>query len=177
MKRILAIDLRSTRIGFAVLELPLRLVEWGKRAITAESCSPLVVSLIRRYGISVIVIRRVKAGSRRDTPRVREGTRIVRRVARAYGLQLVVLSERHLKNALSRDHRRTKFQIAHSMTTLFPELARYLPQPRRFYDPENRRMSAFDAVALAVTFIANQPNHKSIQQLLAAAGVLSPAPR
>lgn len=177
MKRILAIDLRSTRVGFAVLEVPIRLVEWGKRAITADSCSPLVSWLIRRYGIRVVVIRGIGIGSRRNTSRLRNGMRIVCKISRANELQLIVISERDIKNALSRHQRRTKFEIATLMTTIFPELSHYLPRPRRFYDPENKKMSAFDAIALAVIYLASQPENESIRRSLAAAGVISPASR
>jgi hypothetical protein len=62
--RMLAVDLRSTRVGFAVIENPIRLVDWGKRALAADSCSALILCLLHRYGITLMVIRGVAVGSR-----------------------------------------------------------------------------------------------------------------
>lgn len=178
IKRILAVDLRSTRVGFAVIETPLQLVDWGKRALPADSCAALLVWLLHRYGITVIVIRGITVGSRRDTVRVRGGLRAIRRVARSSPVQLVVMSKSRFKRVFEPYGRNTRYGLARLMTVLFPELARFLPRPRRCYEPENRRMSAFDAVALAVAFLAVQPESDSLgERLASAAEVLSAAPQ
>ena len=176
--RMLAIDLRSTRMGFAVLETPIRLLDWGKRARVADSCSALILGLIRRYGIEVIVVRKLKVGSPRDTLRVRKGLRVIRSIAHSRSVPLATVNEKTFKNVFLRHGRHTRFAIAELMTTTFPQLARFLPNPRRCYDPESRRMSAFDAVALAVASLATQHDNDLVHELLAnAARVLPAAPR
>jgi hypothetical protein len=178
MKRILAVDIRSSRVGFAVVETPIRLLDWGKRALTADSCSALIGYLLRRYAITVLVVRGVAAGSPRDTVRVRKGLRAVRRIAHGRSVHFVAVSETTFKNVFRPYERRTKFEIAGLMTVVFPELSGLLPRPRRCYDPENRRMSAFEAIALAVAFLGRQPNNDHVHERLAsAAGVLSAASR
>ena len=169
IKRILAVDLRSTRVGFAVVETPIQLLDWGKRAVAADSCSALLVWLLHKYGISLIVVRRILPDSPRNTIRVRKGMLAIRKIARTRKVQLAVLSDRDFKRAFQQRERRTRFEIACLMTIIFPELAQFLPRPRRCYEPENRRMSAFDAIAMAVAYLATQPDDDSVRQLLASA--------
>ena len=169
IKRILAVDLRSTRVGFAVVETPIQLLDWGKRALAADSCSALLVWLLHKYGVSLMVVRRILPDSPRNTIRVRKGLRAIRRIARTRTVQLTVLSERDFKRAFQQHEPRTRFEIACLMTIIFPELAQFLPRPRRCYEPENRRMSAFDAVALAVAYLAIQPDGDAVGRLLASA--------
>lgn len=178
IKRILAIDLRSTRVGFAVVETPIRLLDWGKRAITADSCSSLLVWLLHKYGISLMVVRRIRPDSPRNTVRVRKGSQAIRKIARTRSIELAAVSESDFTRVFQQHERRTRFEIACLMTIIFPELAQFLPRPRRCYEPENRRMSAFDAVALAVTYLATQSENDSVRQLFASAeGVFSAASR
>lgn len=168
-KRILAVDLRSTRVGFAVTETPIQLLDWGQRALAAESCSPLILWLLRRYGVSVLVVRRIRPNSPRNTNRVRKGARSIRTIARTCSVQLATVSDRDFKSVFQQATRRTRYEIAFLMTIIFPELAQFLPRPRRCYEPESRRMSAFDAVALAVAYLAIQPDNESLRQLLVSA--------
>jgi hypothetical protein len=168
-KRILAVDLRSTRVGFAVTETPIRLLDWGNRALAAESCSPLILWLLRRYGVSLLVVRRNHPHSPRNTVRVTNGLRSIRTIARSCSVQLATVSDGDFKRVFQQTERRTKFEIACLMTIIFPELAQFLPRPRRCYEPENRRMSAFDAAALAVAYLAIQPDNDSVRQLLVSA--------
>ena len=178
IKRILAVDLRSTRVGFAVIETPIQLLDWGKRALAADACSALLVWLLQKYGISLIVVRRIPPDSPRNTDRVRDGLRVVRTIARTRAVQLAAVTERDFMRVFQQPERRTRFEVACRMTIIFPELAQFLPRPRRCYEPENRRMSAFDAVALAVAYLAIQPENNSVRQLLASAeGVFSAASR
>ena len=169
IKRILAVDLRSTRVGFAVVETPIQLLDWGKRAITADSCSSLLVWLLHKYGISLMVVRRIRPDSPRNTVRVKQGSHEIRKIARTRSIELAVLSESDFARVFQQHEKRTRFEIACLMTIIFPELAQFLPRPRRCFEPENRRMSAFDAVALAVAYLAIQTEHDSVRQLLTSA--------
>ena len=177
-KRILAVDLRSTRVGFAVVETPIQLVDWGKRALTADSCSALLLWLLQKYGISLMVVRKIQFDSPRNTARVRTGLRVIRKIARARSIELTAMSKNDFNRVFQQPERRTKFEIARLMTVIFPELAQLLPRSRRCYEPENRRMSVFDAVALAVVHLAIQVENDLVRQLLASAeGVFSAASR
>jgi hypothetical protein len=176
--RILAIDLRSSTIGFAVFEMPILLLDWGNRDLIADLCSTFIMSLLRRYEVSFMVVRGIKVGGRRDTPRARNGLRLIREVARRHGVEVVTIGDRRFTTFFRCYNRQTKYEIASFMTAVFPELSRALPSKRKCFQPENRRMSAFDAVALAVVFIAASAEDDAFDDLLnIAGGVLSPASR
>lgn len=176
--RMLAVDLRSSRLGFAVFETPIWLVDWGKRAMRADSCSALIAQLIQRYGVSVVVIRGMRRGERRDTERVRKGLRAIRTVARRRSAQAVALGEKRFRNFFRQYDRYTKFEIDALMAVVFPDLTSILPRPRKCFQPENRRMSIFDAVALGVAFLGTTTGDESVRCLVdSAAGVFSPASR
>jgi hypothetical protein len=178
MTRTLAVDLRSSRLGFAVFEIPIQLLDWGKRAMWADSCSTLIGQLIRKYGVSVVVIRGMRHGERRDTQRVRKGLRAIRTVAREGSTQVVALGEKQLRNFFRQYDRYTKFEIDALIAVVFPSLTSILPRPRKCFQPENRRMSIFDAVALGVAFLATTTGDESLRSLVdSAAGVFSPASR
>lgn len=176
--RTLAVDLRSSRLGFAVFETPIRLVDWGKRAMPADSCSALIAQLVRRYGVSVVVVRGMRRGERRDTERVRKGLRIIRTAARRHSTQVVALGEKRFRNFFRQYDRYTKFEIDALIAVVFPDLTSILPRPRKCFQPENRRMSIFDAVALGVAFLGTDPADESVRTVVdSAAGVFSPASR
>jgi len=177
--RILAVDVRSSRLGFAVFEVPIRLLDWGKRSLgSGDSCSKSIAWLLRRFGVSFVVIRRIRSGGRRDTLRVRQAQRIIRREARRRSVLVVMLSERVFSGFFRRYERHRKFEIAALMGGVFPEIMWILPRPRKCYEPESSRMSVFDAVALGVAFLGTTVDDESANRLVAsAAGVLSPASR
>jgi len=176
--RILAIDVKSFLLGVAVFELPVRLLDCGKRATSADTCSAFIAQLLRKYAISAVVVRKLKRGEHRDTGRVRKGLHAVRMTARRYSIPVMVLSERRLRIFFRRYKRRTRYETAQLLATAFPELKWALPPARNFYDPEDRRMALFDAAALGATFLGTAKENERLQSLLASAvGVFSPASR
>ncbi len=69
---------------------------------------------------------------------------------------VAVISARELR-AFFRQHGKTnKYDFAVVAAARFPELAWKLPPKPKFYDPEPWVMTCFDAVALAVAYIAKQ---------------------
>jgi hypothetical protein len=178
MTRTLAVDLRSSRLGFAVFETPAQLLDWGKRAIWADSCSALIAQLIRKYGVSVVVIRGIRRGERRDTQRVRKGLRAIRTLAGRRSTHVIALREKRFRNFFHHYGRYTKFEINALIAVVFPSLTSILPRPRKCFQPENRKMSIFDAVALGVAFLGTTTGDESVRSLVdSAAGVFSPASR
>ena len=93
--RILAVDPRSSRLGFAVFELPIRLLDWGVRSVSTDaSRSKIAEYLVRRYSVSLVLFRAAKPGCRRDAPGVRTMLRTIRVVARRYSIQVQGLTRK-----------------------------------------------------------------------------------
>ncbi len=154
-KRVLAIDPASRGFGFAVLEGPKRLIDWGVKSARVNKdkrCLKLIEDLIERYEPDVIVVEDYAGKGSRRCRRVRqliEGILILagkRRIkARSY-------SRRKVKTVFSRLGACNKHQMATAIAKQFPELAPRLPPARKPWMSEDYRMSIFDAVALALTF-------------------------
>lgn len=153
MVRALALEIRSSRLGFSVFEAPDQLLDWGVRSIGARRCRP-ISDLLRMYTPSFVVVRGIRAGGRRDTLRAKDGMRAIRREARRRSIAVLSLSEAAVKRFVRAHNQRTKFETASDVAARFPELAWQLPRPRKCYDPENARVLIFDAVSLGVVFLA-----------------------
>lgn len=176
--RILAIDVKSRLLGVAVFEPPVRLLDWSKRAISADACAALVTKLLQRYTVSTVVLRGVRRGEHRDTKRVRRGLRVIRAVARECSIPVVTLTERQVRMFFRKYQRYRRYDSAVFLSMIFPDLRWSLPHPRKFYEPENRRMALFDAVALGLAFLGTGSEGEAVCALLAsAAGAFSPASR
>ena len=178
LTRILAIDVKSRLLGVAVFEPPVGLLDWGKRAVSADSCGTYVTQLLRRYVISAVVVRELKSGERRDTVRARKGLHAIRMIARRHSIPVVALSGSRVRRFFRDYERYTRYEIARFLAVIFPYLTWALPRARMFYEPENRRMALFDSVALGLAFLGTAEDPDQVRALLAsAAGVFTPASR
>ena len=153
--RVLAIDPTTKGFGFAVLEGPARLVDWGVREMQGESrdrSMTQVADLINRYWPDVVVLEDHRDRSSRRCLRIRKLIRAIGRLAARKGVQVLSVSRAAIRRTFSECGARTKHQIAAAVAKRLPELTPRLPRPRKPWMSEDYRMAIFDAVALALTF-------------------------
>ena len=164
IRRVLAIDIRSRRAGWVVLEAA-RLLDWGVRKnIGHHGRDGTIVALLRMFQPSVVVVRRIKVGGRRDTPRARSIRRAIRSDARCGSVPVVYLGDAALKKCFRTYGKKTKYAIASSLAACFPELK--LPPRRKIWKAEHPRMCVFDALQLGVAFLVLQASGNTVQNLL-----------
>ena len=159
MKRVLAIDPITRGFGFAVLDGPRLLVDWGVRA-PKPSPKPVeralheVTRLLEVYSPDRVVVEDcLQAGSRRGKRNGRLIERIVA-LADAHDIPTRRISRAGLRRAFASEQARTKYQIALAIVQRFPELAVRLPPIRKPWMSEPAQMGVFDAVAFALAFYA-----------------------
>ncbi len=161
MKRVLAIDPLTRGVGFAVLDGPKELVDWGVRA-TKPSPKPVerslreIVALLERYSPDRIIVEDCRGGGSR---RGRRSQRLIERIVRLAdegGIPVRRISRAGLRRAFALEHARTKYQIALVTVQRFPELAVRLPPVRKPWMSEPAQMGVFDAVAFALAFYARK---------------------
>jgi len=166
MNRILAIDPTSRGFGFAVLEdRPLRLLDWGvvehrrNKNIGAPS---RLLRLIREYQPTVIVTEkcRVRHASRCRT--THPFVDLIALLVEEVPIPIVTCSREQVRRAFSRHGAVTKEEIARVISEVFPELKPRLPKRREIWQSEDYRISIFDAVALGMTFVANEGSLESV---------------
>ncbi|MBX3024694.1 hypothetical protein KF840_07275 [bacterium] len=151
-RRILAIDPTHRGFGYVVLEGPDRLVDWGLsqwRSGEGTAAIKRVGDLIRRLAPDVLVIEDT---SHRDCRRSQRVRRLLRGVAIAAAK--LEICTRLLPAAVVRARfaalgATNKDAVARILAERFPELATFLPPPRKPWRSEDERMAIFDALALS----------------------------
>jgi len=168
--RTLSLDVRSKTLAYAVFEGSTQLLDFSVSGSTYSGFQARrVEKLVRKFQPEVIVLRRLPAGSSRDTPAARAAIKSIRSKARALAVP-VAFVEKHLIGETFRRHGKpTKYNIALLLATCFPALAWYVPRKRKPWMPEDRRMQYFDAAAAGMAYFASVGNAEVVQQLLSEA--------
>lgn len=164
LKRVLAIDPTSKGFGFAVLEGPETLVDWGvKHARQAHHVSARIAELIERYEPDVMAVERVGASGCLRRERARRLIEGLHGLARHRHLRMRQISRQSVQRCFAAGEPATKRQIAAALTLRFPELRPHLPPERKPWMSEDERMAIFDAVGFAWKFF--EPRRREVSAL------------
>ena len=152
VKRVLAIDPYSRGVGFAVLEGPECLIDWGlrttERADNAKAVR-VIEKLIGRFQPDVLALEDWDSAGSRRCGRVEE---LLDRIAGVEGKRAIVrlVSLHEIRAIGPLPHTSTKYGRACFLAERFPELQPFRPPFRKPWMPEDDRMAIFDAVSFAV---------------------------
>jgi hypothetical protein len=153
--RILALDVRARRFGFAMFEGPDELLDWGvksfRQGVNAVKvpASQKIAGLLSEFRPHVVVVE--------ESP-LREnfwlmGT--ILSVARKQNIPTRTVSRAAVQKRFA-GQAQDKHGIAVILSGRFSELAERVPLKRKPWQSEDYRMSIFDATALGLTHIENQ---------------------
>jgi Holliday junction resolvasome RuvABC endonuclease subunit len=154
--RVLAIDPSTRGFGFAVLEGPERLVDWGVKETKVNKnvkSLKLIDDLIERYHPNVIIVEDYRGKGSRRCRKIQGLIDDISKLASKRKVKVRSFSRARVKQAFSESGASTKQDIALDIAKRFPELAPRLPRFRKPWMSEDYRMSIFDAVALGLTFL------------------------
>ena len=152
-KRVLALDPASRGVGFAVLEGPTRLIDWGVKETRGKPPRTVLSqldALLTRCQPEVLVIEDCTARGSRRCPRVRQLLRAAAARATRRHVRPRRVSRRALLTFFAPSGARTKHEIAQAIAARFPELHPRVPPPRKPWMSEDARLSIFDAIAFAL---------------------------
>lgn len=153
--RILAIDVRPQKVGYAVFENSARLLDAGTRKMKSSVLATArTAALINESKPSVLLLRRILRGSARNRPRTRMLQGLITRLAAGSHVEVAFVSETELREYFRAQGLRTKYEIAILLAKEFPDLAWKLHEERKIYDGEPWSMVVFDAAALGVAYLA-----------------------
>ena len=159
--RILAIDPTTSGFGFAVMEGPNHLVDWGVRSASVidknATTLELISELIERYQPDNVVLQDCRSGKWRRCERVRDLLWEVSRLALRQKISTRLISRALLKQVFASLGAKTKHDIATVIANRLPELSPRTPRYRQPWMPEDYNMAIFDAVALALTCYEIRP--------------------
>jgi hypothetical protein len=160
MKRVLAIDPITKGFGFAVLDGPHLLVDWGIKGTSQwreprdRWCLKQVAGLIDFYRPDRVVVEDCLDGRSRRGEKGRHLIERIGELADEHGVPARRISRVGLHRSFAPKGVCTKYKIALAIAGRFPELAWRLPPVRKPWMSEDARMGIFDAVALALAFYA-----------------------
>lgn len=152
--RVLAIDPCHRGFGYAVLEGPNRLVDWGVRTTgNRKSTDTLrkVGDLVDSYAPDMLVLEKCNMPGSRRSARIQNLLLELGELAIERALKTRWISQAQIKKGFESAGATTKQEMASIIAQKFPELTPVIPRPRRPWMSEARRMHIFDAVALGLT--------------------------
>lgn len=154
--RILAIAPSTRGFGFAVLEGPAKLVDWGVKTASGNKNTESLAKvdeLLAHYQPTALVLENHAAPDTRRSSRIRTlGTRL-RTLAKRREVKVKMLTRTRVRQVFFSDGEGTKQALAEILAKRFPaELGSRLPPKRRPWMSQDYRMDIFDAVALALAF-------------------------
>jgi len=150
--RALAIDPSTRGFGFAILEGPNRLIDWGvKETKTDKQKRALesIAELIDFYQPAVLAVEDSSGKGSRRCGRVGRLIDRIEKLAVKNNVKVRRFSRLEVKKTFAEVGAKNKYEIALVIARRFPELQPRLPRFRKPWMSEDYRMSIFDAVAFA----------------------------
>ena len=150
IRRIVGVSPTSRGFGFAVLESPENLVDWGLahvRPPEPRKVACRAVELLERHRPDLLVLPTWE-GSRYGE-RSREVLELVGREASARKVEVLRMEGEEVRRRFS-DVGLTKHDRAVALAERFPELSSRLPKKRRPWQTQDERLAVFDAAMLVI---------------------------
>jgi len=168
-KRLLALEIRASRFGFAVLEGPTKLLDWGVRSFGEQrgrlrsTAADRIATLLAFHKPFAVVVRIRKYHSSIQNRRFAGIMASIKAETRRNSTKFCALTTRQMRDRLALNGQTTKHDIATSLAKQFEELSWKLPRRRRFYQSEAPVMVVFDAVANGIAFFETSRSSPNIQ--------------
>jgi hypothetical protein len=152
--RVLAVAPSSKGFGYAVLEEPFQLVDWGVKSISGNwkvQGVAKVNELVEHYTPYLMALPDVSGGDGRRSKRTQLVGDLVQ-FAKEQGLALQLAAQEDVSEFFFAGRPATKHQLAVLLSNHFPdELGTRIPPKREAWMSEDYRMVIFTAVSLALT--------------------------
>ena len=158
--KVLAVAAANRRVGYAYFENA-DLVYWtistkaGGKPLDAVAVTQ---DLITRFAPDVLVSQKV-VPSLTKSKNTKKVIAAIARTGKHNGLVGIVV-ERQRKH-------KNKYEEAEALAKIFPQVADYLPQPRKLHHSEELRNTVlFEAIALAITLFEDEEQNLLIAQAM-----------
>jgi len=155
---LLALEIRSRKVGFAVFEGAARLLDWGVRWFGTKNqplrpiVSKRIGALLRLHKPCMVVARDRNYYSARANRRFATILHSIRAETRRHSAKFIILPARKLQRQFAWRGYTTRHEIATSLAERFDELSWKLPARKKPYESEAPSMVIFDATANGVAF-------------------------
>lgn len=141
-------------MGYVISETPKELINYGIakiRPLTKDKYVKRLHKFIKEYRPALILLRDYTDSDNRISKRVMKVIDAFEREAKELELPIFKYSRDDIKEVFSQFDGNNKYVISKTITSWYPELKRYMPDIRKYPNPEHYRMGIFDAFALMLT--------------------------
>jgi hypothetical protein len=161
-ERLLALEVRSSKFGFAVLEVPSKLLDWGVRCFSEQAgkrslvASDRMATLLAFHRPAVVVARLRDHRAAAQYKRFLTILGAIEKEVKRNSMRFRTITEMQVRRHFDSTGEITKHAIATTLADQFPELTWKLPLPRKPYQSEAPAILVFDALANGIAFISRQ---------------------
>jgi hypothetical protein len=159
---VLALEIRASKVGFAVIEMPGRLLDWGVRSLAGPReqlrsvVADRIATLLAFHRPYAVVVRIRKYHSRDQNRKFGAIVSAARTETRRHSTKFRTITSVQVKAHFALNGEMSKHDIAETLADQFEELSWKLPAHRKPYQTEARAMLIFDALANGVAFTAGR---------------------
>ena len=167
---ILAIYLTTRGFGFVVFEGRERTIDWGVKDVRGDKNRKVLAKieeLIAWYKPEVLVLENAHGTTSRRAARIRQLQLQVVELAKIRRIPVRQFTRSDIKVAFATRNASTKYEIAQAVSRELPDLAPWLPPPRKIWMSEDPRLGIFDAASLALTFFETRKSGRASQSEMA----------
>ena len=172
-QRLLAVEVRSRRMGFVVFEGPARLLDWGVKSCSFPTrrlhkvVAKRVRPLLYRYRPIAVVMRSDNQNSSQTAARIRVSMDAISREAHRCGAKIRLVKTKSRNRFFVQLRRNAKHQVAPLIADLFEELSLMVQPERRPWHSESYHTAIFDAAATGLVAFADEFNPDGLRELIA----------
>ena len=166
LKRLLALEIRASKFGYAAFDGATRLLDWGvswfgeKKGQLAHTVSKRIRVLLSLHRPHVVVARGRNYHSTAASRRFAVVVRAIRAETKRHSARFILLSAHKVQRQFAMRGCTTKHEIATSLAKQFEEISWRLPERRKSYESEAPSMVIFDAAATGLAFLG-RPSRRS----------------
>jgi hypothetical protein len=155
---LLAIYPTTRGFGFVVFEGQ-RTIDWGVKDARGDKNRKVLAKieeLMAWYRPEVLVLENAHGPRSRRAERIRQLQLQLVELAKTRKIALRLFTRADIRVAFASRNASTKYEIAEAVSRELPDLAPWLPPPKKIWMSEDRWLGMFDAASLALTFYDSQ---------------------
>jgi hypothetical protein len=150
---ILAIYPTTRGFGFVVFEGERRPIDWGVKEVRGDKNRQALAKaaeLMSWHQADMVVLENAQGVGSRRSDRIKQLHRQLADLAKESNVALRQFSRSDIKAVFASRGASTKYEIAQAICKEWPDLAPWLPAPRKIWNSEDPKLSIFDAASLAI---------------------------
>jgi Holliday junction resolvasome RuvABC endonuclease subunit len=149
---ILALYPNAIGIGYACLQIPERLLDYGIATVKPMSNSKLLTrteKFMDYYKPKIILLR--ETGLSKNSGRTDKLIEAISTLSGEKDLPVYRYTKQQIKDVFEIFGAKSKFEMVERIVRMLPELGPRAPKQKKWYEKEDYNMVLFNAVSLAVT--------------------------